>query len=64
MAWGVETVLEPAPAGTDEMTARVHRAILDLGRAAPGDAVVVVAGTPPGTEASTNTLQVHRLGQR
>jgi hypothetical protein len=23
---------------------------------------VVVAGTPPGTEASTNTLRVHRLG--
>jgi len=23
----------------------------------------VVAGTPPGTEASTNTLRVHRLGQ-
>jgi len=24
----------------------------------------VVAGTPPGTEASTNTLRVHRLAPR
>jgi pyruvate kinase len=64
LVWGVETFLEPAPAGTDEMTARVDRAMLDLGRAEPGDAVVVVAGTPPGTEASTNTLRVHRLGPR
>ena len=60
----METVLEHAPADTDEMTARVDRAMLDLGRAAPGDAVVVVAGTPPETEASTNTLRVHHLGQR
>jgi pyruvate kinase len=63
LVWGVETFLEPAPADTDEMTARVDRAMLELGRADPGDAVVVVAGTPPGTEASTNTLRVHSLGQ-
>jgi pyruvate kinase len=62
LVWGVETFLEPAPADTDEMTAHVDRAMLELGRAQPGDAVVVVAGTPPGTEASTNTLRVHRLG--
>ncbi|HEY4411083.1 MAG TPA: pyruvate kinase, partial [Acidimicrobiia bacterium] len=64
LVWGVETFLEPAPADTDEMTARVDRAMLDLGRAQPGEAVVVVAGTPPGTEASTNTLRVHRLAPR
>ncbi len=64
LVWGTETFLEPAPADTDEMTAHVDRAMLELGRAEPGDAVVVVAGTPPGTEASTNTLRVHRLGDR
>jgi pyruvate kinase len=37
--------------------------MLELARAEAGDAVVVVAGTPPGTEASTNPLRVHRLGQ-
>jgi pyruvate kinase len=63
LVWGVETFLEPAPADTDEMTAHVDRAMLELGRAEPGDAVVVVAGTPPGTEASTNTMRVHALAQ-
>jgi pyruvate kinase len=28
----------------------------------PGDYVVIVAGSPPGTPGSTNTLRVHRLG--
>ena len=55
LVWGVETFLEPAPTDTDDMIAHVDRAMLELGRAEPGDAVVVVAGTPPGTEASTNT---------
>jgi pyruvate kinase len=64
LVWGVETFLEPAPTDTDQMTVRVDRAMLDLGRAEDGDAVIVVAGTPPGTDASTNTLRVHRLGQR
>lgn len=64
LVWGTETFLEPAPADTDDMIAHVDRAMLELARAEPGDAVVVVAGTPPGTEASTNTLRVHRLGQR
>jgi pyruvate kinase len=64
LVWGVETFLEPAPADTDEMTAHVDRAMLELGRAEAGDSVVVVAGTPPGTEASTNTLRVHRLDRR
>ncbi|HLF40941.1 MAG TPA: pyruvate kinase, partial [Acidimicrobiia bacterium] len=62
LVWGVETFLEPAPADTDEMMVDVDGAMLELGRAERGDAVVVVAGTPPGTEASTNTLRVHRLG--
>jgi pyruvate kinase len=64
LVWGTEAFLEPAPADTDELTAHVDRAMLELGRAKAGDAVVVVAGTPPGTEASTNTLRVHRLGHR
>jgi len=63
LVWGVETFLEPAPSDSDGTMARVDRAMLDLRRAEPGNTVVVVAGTPPGTEASTNTLRVHRLGQ-
>lgn len=62
LVWGVETFLEPAPAETDQMVAQVDRAMLELGRAVPGDLVVVVAGTPPGVEGTTNMLRVHRLG--
>lgn len=62
LVWGVETFLEPAPADTDQMVAQVDRAMLELGRAVPGDLVVVVAGTPPGVEGTANMLRVHRLG--
>jgi hypothetical protein len=45
------------------MTAALVAAGMDVARL-PGDAVVVVGGTPPGTEASTNTVRLHRLVQR
>ena len=47
---------------TDDMFRQVDQALLGLGRAEPGDYVVVVAGSPPGTPGSTNTLRVHQLG--
>jgi pyruvate kinase len=62
MAWGTETFLEPGPGDTDQMIAQVDRAMLELGRAAPGDFVVVVSGPPPAADGSTNMLRVHRLG--
>ena len=62
LTWGVETFVVPAVGHTDEMIAQVDRALLELGRAWPGELVVVVAGTPPGVPGSTNTLRVHRLG--
>jgi pyruvate kinase len=40
----------------------VDQALLGLGRGKPGDTVVIVAGSPPGTPGSTNTLRVHPLG--
>lgn len=36
--------------------------LLENGLAAPGDRVIVTAGSPPGIEASTNDLRVHRVG--
>ncbi len=62
LLWGTETFVVPRVEHTDDMVAQVDRALLDLGRGQPGDFVVVVAGTPPGTSGSTNTLRVHRLG--
>ncbi len=62
LSWGVETFLVPYVEHTDDMFRQVDQAMLGLGRAQPGDFVVIVAGTPAGTPGSTNTVRVHRLG--
>ena len=62
LSWGVETFLVPFVEHTDEMFRQVDQALLGLGRAAPGDHVVIVAGSPPGVPGSSNTLRVHHLG--
>jgi len=62
LVWGAETFVVQKVEHTDEMVALADRALLELGRGQPGDFVVIVAGTPPGTAGSTNTLRVHRLG--
>jgi pyruvate kinase len=62
LSWGVETFLVPFVHHTDDMFRQVDHALLSLGRAAAGDDVVIVAGSPPGIPGSTNTLRVHKLG--
>ncbi len=62
LLWGTETFVVPMVHHTDEMVTLADKALLDLGRGRPGDFVIIVAGTPPGTAGSTNTLRVHKLG--
>jgi len=62
LSWGVETFLAPLVRHTDEMFRQVDKELVELGRARPGDHVVIVAGSPPGTPGSTNTLRVHKIG--
>jgi len=62
LSWGVEGFLTPFVRHTDEMVRQVDRALLDAGRLAPGDLVVIVAGSPPGIAGSTNAMRVHRIG--
>ncbi|MEU4567339.1 pyruvate kinase [Micromonospora sp. NPDC023956] len=62
LSWGVQTFLMPFVQHTDDMFRQVDQALLGLNRANPGDYVVIVAGSPPGTPGSTNTLRVHQLG--
>jgi len=62
LAWGVETFLVDFVEHTDDMFQQVDHALLGLGRGQVGDLVVVVAGSPPGTPGSTNTLRIHQLG--
>ena len=62
LTWGVETFIVPAVLHTDDMVREVERALLDLGRLALGDKIVIVAGNPPGSPGKTNALRVHRIG--
>ena len=41
--------------------ARVDEAMMSMRCHQPGDLVVIVAGSPPGTVGSTNMIRIHRL---
>ncbi len=62
LTWGVETFIVPPVMHTDDMVRQVETALLDIGRCARGDKVVIVAGSPPGTPGRTNAVRVHHIG--
>jgi pyruvate kinase len=62
LTWGVETFIVPPVRHTDDMVRQVQKALVDIGRCQPGDKIVIVAGSPPGTPGRTNALRVHRIG--
>jgi pyruvate kinase len=63
LSWGVEPFLVPHVSHTDEMVLQVDRMLVEMSRCHPGDLVVIVAGSPPGTPGSTNTVRIHRIGE-
>ena len=63
LTWGTETFLVPSVDSTDAMVRQVDLSMLSMDRYQPGDLVVIVAGSPPGTVGSTNLIRVHRLGE-
>ena len=62
LTWGVETFLVPRVDHTDDMVRQVDGLLVEFDRLNIGDAVVIVAGSPPGIPGSTNALRVHRIG--
>ncbi|GAA3743676.1 pyruvate kinase [Salinactinospora qingdaonensis] len=62
LTWGVDTYCVPWVDHTDEMVRQVETKLLDMDLYQKGDKVVIVAGSPPGTPGSTNSLRVHRIG--
>jgi len=62
LSWGVETFIISPARHTDEMVRQVETALIETGRCQPGDKVVIVSGSPPGTPGRTNALRVHRIG--
>src|SRR5690349_7012743 len=57
LSWGVESFDVPFVQHTDEMFAQVDLALVGVDWLELGDDVVIVAGSPPGTPGSTNTLR-------
>jgi pyruvate kinase len=62
LTWGVETFIVANVRHTDDMVHEVDSALVNLGRCAIGDKIVIVAGSPPGSPGKTNALRVHRIG--
>ncbi|MFB9461429.1 pyruvate kinase [Streptomyces cinereospinus] len=63
LTWGVETFLGPHVESTDAMVAQVDELLTEYGRCAPGDTVIITAGSPPGLPGTTNMVRVHRIGE-
>jgi pyruvate kinase len=62
LSWGVQPRWVEFASHTDKMTAQVEKLLLEEGVAAPGDLVVIAAGSPPGQAGTTNMVKVHRIG--
>jgi len=62
LSWGVESFLVPMVGHTDDMIRQVDKALMDTGRIAEGERVVIVAGSPPGVAGHTNMVRVRRIG--
>jgi pyruvate kinase len=60
--WGVESFLVPMVGHTDDMIRQVDAALIETGRIAEGERVVIVAGSPPGVAGHTNMIRVRRIG--
>lgn len=63
LTWGADSYEVARQKTTDEMFTQVDEVLLGTGRAAIGDTVLIIAGSPPGVVGSTNTLRVHRVGE-
>lgn len=62
LMWGAEAYLVWTVKTTDEMVRQVDSALVQSGACHPNDLVIVVAGAPPTTPGSTNTIRVHHIG--
>jgi pyruvate kinase len=62
LSWGVEPLVTPMVKHTDEMVLQADKMLIDGKRAAIGEPVMIVAGSPPGIPGSTNAMRVHVVG--
>jgi len=62
LSWGVEPLVTPMVKHTDEMVLQADKMLIDGKRAAIGEPVIIVAGSPPGIPGATNAMRVHTVG--
>jgi pyruvate kinase len=60
--WGVAPMMVGPANSTDEQIEIVDARVRELGFAAPGETVVITAGTPVAVRGTTNTLKLHVVG--
>ena len=58
LGWGLEARIANDPVSVEDMTEQAVKKACDLGLAAPGDRVVIVAGVPFGMAGSTNLIRI------
>lgn len=63
LSWGVESFLVGRVKHTDQMMVQVDDVLLGENKAALGDKVVVISGSPPGKAGTTNDMRVHVVGE-
>ncbi|MEH3088890.1 MAG: pyruvate kinase [Microbacterium arborescens] len=62
LTWGIRSSLVEEVAHTDLMYHQVDDFFLSNGLAEVGDKVVVISGSPPGIQGSTNDIRIHKIG--
>ena len=62
LSWGVEPFITPIVKTTDEMVKQVDAILIEEKRVTKGEAIMIVAGSPPGIPGSTNAMRVHIIG--
>jgi len=61
LAWGVHSIVVPEMTSVDEMSSYAREIAIKEGFAAPGETIVIAAGTPIGVSGTTNTLKILRV---
>jgi pyruvate kinase len=61
--YGINPILVPNPADTDEMVKVIDQTLLGRNLVKPRDNVVFVAGQPIGYPGTTNFVKLHRMGE-
>jgi len=62
ITWGIQSTLVEHVPHTDRMFIQVDDYLLSNDLAKVGDKVVVISGSPPGIQGTTNDIRVHKVG--